>query len=424
MKIKLQFIYAAMTIIGVTAMNSQAMSQVTMVTDSVTMGQGYANEIYYNMSDGIVSSSLRNSWDIAIRTRIMSSSILTNDGTGVILYTYPNADTSGWATLDTTGYKNWKAMYNDPNDWENGAFSRNAKGGLDFGWGVYNTTSHFITGDSIFVIQLRDGSLRKLWIQVKKAGEDMVFFRYAKIDGSEEQNITLDCNPYTSKDFIGFSMSTNEIVDYQPERTSWDVVFTKYMSVQPGELGNDTVYPVTGVLSNEAVYSKKFRNVTPGFIGYDPYGWDSTRSSIGYDWKSFTESGYMVADSVAYFVKSRAGDVYKLVFTKFAGSSSGKIIFMKSKVAGVGIADKTTDNSIRVYPNPAKDKMEISFPETLSGSITLIINDLAGRTILKQNIPDAGTKYSIDVTGMTPGMYLLNVNSEKNTFLKKVIISR
>ena len=83
-------------------------------------------------------------------------------------------------------------MYNDPNDWENGAFSRNAKGGLDFGWGVYNTTNHHITGDSLFVIQLRDGSLRKLWIQVKMAAEDIYYFRYAKIDGSEEQNITLD----------------------------------------------------------------------------------------------------------------------------------------------------------------------------------------------------------------------------------------
>jgi len=424
MKIKLQLIYTVMTIIGVTAINKQTMSQFTMVTDSVAMGQGYANEIYYNMSDGVVSSSLRNSWDIAIRTRIMSSSILTNDGTAVVLYTYPNADTSGWATLDSSGYKNWKAMYNDPDDWENGAFSRNAKGGLDFGWGVYNTTSHYITGDSLFVIQLRDGSLRKLWIQVKKAGENMVSFRYAKIDGSEEQNITLDCNLYTAKDFIGFSMITNEVIDYQPDRSLWDVVFTKYMSVQPNQLGKDTVYPVTGVLNNDEVYSEKFIHSDPDFAGYNPYGWDSTRSSIGYDWKSFTESGYTVADSVAYFVKTKAGDVFKLVFTKFAGSSSGKIIFKKGKVAGVGIADKTKDPNIQIYPNPAKDKMEISFPESMAGLITLILNDLSGRTIFKQNIPNSGIKFSIDVTGMTPGMYLLNVNSEKNTFLKKVIISR
>ena len=423
MKIKLQFIYAVITIIGVTGINSQTISQVTMVTDSVAMGQSYANEIYYNMSNGVVSSYLRNSWDIAIRSRIMSSSILTNDGTAVVLYTYPKADTSGWATLDTSGYKNWKAMYNDPDDWENGAFSRNAKGGLDFGWGVYNTTTHFITGDSLFVIQLRDGSLRKLWIQVKKAGENMVYFRYARIDGSEEQNITLDCNPYTAKDFIGFSLITNEIIDYQPDRSLWDIVFTKYMSVQPGTLG-DTVYPVTGVLNNEEVYSEKFMHVAPDFAGYNPYGWDSTRSSIGYDWKSFTGSGYSITDSLAYFVKTKAGDVHKLVFTKFAGSSTGKIIFNKGSVAGVGTEEKTTESDVKVYPNPANDKIEISFPELLSGSVTLLLNDLSGRTIYKQNIPGTGAKYSLNLTGINPGMYLLKVSSEKNTFLKKVIISR
>jgi hypothetical protein len=314
-------------------------------------------------------------------------------------------------------------MFNDPNDWENGAFSRNATGGLDFGWGVYNTTTHFITGDSLFVIQLRDGSLRKLWIQVKKAGEDMVYFRYAKIDGTEEQNITLDCNLYTAKDFIGFSLITNEVIDFQPERSLWDVVFTKYMSVQAGTSG-DTVYPVTGVLSNEGVYSEKFIQVAPDFTGYNPYGWDSTRSSIGYDWKKFTGSSYTVTDSLAYFLKTKAGDVYQLVFTKFAGSSTGKIIFNKGMVAGVGTDDKTTDSNIQVYPNPVKDKLEIYLTEPFTGSVTLTLNDLSGRTIYRQNIPGSGTKYSIDVTGMTPGMYLLNVNSEKATFLKKVIISR
>jgi hypothetical protein len=424
MKRKLLFMVALMAFIGITSISSVSMSQVTMVTDSVSMGQGYANEIYYNMSEGFVSSFQRNSWDFAIRTRVMSSSILTNDGTGVILYTYPKADTSGWATLDTTGMKSWKAMYNDPGDWENGAFSRNATGGLDFGWGIYNTNSHFITGDSLFVMQLRDGSIRKLWIEVKKAAEDIVSFRYAKIDGSEEQNITLDCNPYVSKDFIGYSLITNEIVDYQPYRSSWDILFTKYMSVQPGESGKDTVYPVTGVLNNDEVYSEKFVNVPAEFTGYNPDGWDSTRSSIGYNWKSFTGSGYVIADSVAYFVKTKAGDVYKLVFTKFAGSSSGKIIFSKGMVAGVGINDNTTVSGLQVFPNPVKEKMEIWFPEPLSGSPSIFLYDLSGRLVYQRNIPASGTKYSISVTGLNPGMYLLKVSSEKDTFLKKIIISR
>ena len=424
MKINLPVISAVLILTVLSSINSITRGQSAPVNDSVVMGQGYANEIYYSMSAGVVSSHARNSWDIAFRTRIMSSSILTNDGTGVILYTYPKSDTSGWATLDTTGYKNWKAMYNDPDDWENGAFSRNAAGGLDFGWGIYNTTSHFITGDSLYVIQLRDGSLKKLWIQLKKAGEDMVYFRFANIDGSDDHNIALDCNNYTARDFIGYSLMTNEIEDYQPDADAWDIVFTKYMSVQHQQSGPDTVYPVTGVLNNEEVYSEKFMHVAPDFTGYNPFGWDSTRSSIGYDWKSFSGTGYTVADSLAYFVKTKAGDVYKLVFTKFAGSSSGKIFFNKWQVAGVGLNDQSLNSDIRIYPNPVKDVFEIWFPGTLGDPCTISLRDLTGKIIYQNNIPVVGTKFTINVSGITPGLYLLNVSSEKYTFLKKIIISR
>ena len=424
MKRNLQFFFTAVILAFFTSIQSTSMAQAVLINDSVVMGPGYANEIYYNMSDGVVSSYLRNSWDIAIRSRIMSSSIITNDGTNVILYTYPKADTSGWATLDTAGYKTWKAMYNDPDDWENGAFSRNATGGLDFGWGIYNTTSHHIKGDSLYVIQLRDGSFRKLWIQLKKAGEDMVYFRFANIDGSDEHNITLDCNYYTAKDFIGYSLITNEIVDYQPDIASWDIVFTKYMSVQQGETGVDTVYPVTGVLNNEEVYAEKFMHVGPDFTGYDPYGWDSTRASIGYDWKSFTGTGYAVADSLTYFVKTRAGDVYKLVFTKFAGSSSGKIFFRKWKVAGVGLDEYQDETKIRINPNPVTDWFDIIFNEPIQDPVTITLIDITGKSIYQKYIPGTGTKFTVHVPDAVPGLYLLKVFSEKGAFLKKVIISR
>jgi len=59
-------------------------AQAGSVSDSVVMGPGYADEIYYSMTNGVVSSSPRNTWDIAFRTRVMSSSILTNDGKGVV----------------------------------------------------------------------------------------------------------------------------------------------------------------------------------------------------------------------------------------------------------------------------------------------------------------------------------------------------
>ena len=184
-------------------------AQGSAVSDSVVMGSNYPNEIYYSMESGQVLSSPRNTWDIAFRTKKFSSSILTNDSKSVILYTYPKSDTNGWANVDTIGMSSWTPMFNDPNDWENGAFSRNAKGHPDYGWAIYNDVTHDLVGDSLFIIQLRDGSLRKLWIQNKRSVQDIFRFRFANIDGTGEQTTSLDLSNDLLTDFIGFSLETN-----------------------------------------------------------------------------------------------------------------------------------------------------------------------------------------------------------------------
>jgi predicted lipoprotein with Yx(FWY)xxD motif len=301
----------------------------TKKSDSIVMSAGYANEVYYSMANGVVQTSPRATWDIAFRTMKRSSSILINDGAGVILYTYPKADTTGWATIDTTGLSTWKPMYNDPTDWENGAFSRNAKGHPDYGWCKYNDVTHNLTGDSLFVIKLRDGSFKKLWMVKKLSSLDIFVFRYANLDGTGEQNVNEDINALTTTDFSGYSLQTNARVAFEPVKKSWDILFTKYMSVQP----DGSPYLVTGVLSNDSVKTKKFYPVILTYSDSGPGIWDSTRSSIGWNWKKFdmTSFTYSVVDSTVYFIKPVQGDIYKLYFTAFKGSTTGVVKFNLEK---------------------------------------------------------------------------------------------
>jgi hypothetical protein len=301
----------------------------TKKSDSIAMSAGYVNEVYYSLANGVVQTSPRATWDIAFRTMKRSSSILINDGSGVVLYTYPKADTSGWASMDTTGLSSWKPMYNDPNDWENGAFSRNAKGHPDYGWSIYNDVTHNLTGDSLFVIKLRDGSFRKLWMVKKLSSADIYIFRYANIDGTNEKNVNEDVNAMLTTDFVGYSLQTNSRVDFEPQKSKWDILFTKYMSVQ----SNGTPYLVTGVLSNDTVKTKKFYPVSLDYSDSGPGTWDSTRSSIGWNWKVFnmTTFTYNVVDSTVYFIKPVKGDIYKFYFTAFSGSTTGVVKFNLEK---------------------------------------------------------------------------------------------
>ena len=67
-------------------------------------------------------------------------------------------------------------------------------------------------------------------------------FRYSDIDGSNEQTVNLDLAGST-KNFVYYSLDTNEEIDREPDQDKWDIVFTKYID-------KSINYPVTGVLQN------------------------------------------------------------------------------------------------------------------------------------------------------------------------------
>jgi hypothetical protein len=414
-------VLTGLSLFGALAYSPDLNAQLILNSDSVTMGQYYANEIYYSMKNKEVSSFARDSWDIAFRTLIRSSSIITNDGTGVVLWSYPKADTSGWATVDTSGLSTWTQMFNDPADWENGAFSRNSKAFPDYGWGVYNQQTHDVVGDSLFIIQLRDGSFRKLRIIRKNSVNNIYYFRVANLDGSAQQDLSVNCNNYLTREFVGFSLETNLVVDYQPAKTDWDVVFTKYMSIQP----DGQPYPVTGVLSNQGVRSKKFSPVSLGYGDYTIGVWDSTRSSVGWQWK-YIDSNYVyhIVDSTVYFVKTLGGDIYKLVFTKFAGSSTGLIVFETEKVAGLGLPGKTISGELSIYPNPAVTQVNVSFTGTSSEPLVLDLSDLTGRNLERRSFGPGFSQLSLDVSGLQSGIYFIRISSAEGILIKRFMISR
>ena len=72
-----------------------------LVYDTLVMGSGYANDVYYHFKNKTVKSVPRNNWDIAFKINQMSASILANTTIGNTLYTYPN-----WKPLSLENYLN------------------------------------------------------------------------------------------------------------------------------------------------------------------------------------------------------------------------------------------------------------------------------------------------------------------------------
>jgi hypothetical protein len=405
------------------------------VIDSIFTGPGYVNEIYYSMLNGVQGEVNRKQWDIAFRTSRMSASILTNDAAnnsllnlaGVELYTYPKADTSGWATFDTTGLSTWKLMVNSTTDWENGAFDQNQKGHPDYGWGLYNTATHDVIGDSLYLIKLRDASFRKLWIQRKYSSLNKYEFRFANLDGTDEHSVLLDCSGSASKNFLGYSLIDNQAVDFEPVASGyWDILFTKYTYTYP----DGTPYQVMGVLSNYGVKVNKFEHVATDFGGFDVAAMDSTRSPIGWEWKYFDFDNfvYHVVDSLVYFVLDRGGSIHRLVFKEFEGSSTGKIVFEKELLQPSGIiGNAALEFSMAVYPNPVASEANLLIDPKGAAKVNLLMVDLSGRQVWKQSSTVQKNELNsieIPVSNLDEGVYLLTVSSGTYTSTCKVLVKR
>lgn len=390
-------------------------------TDTLIMGGSYANEVYYSLENGTVGSSLRNQWDIAFRATILSASIIINDGTNVSLWTYPKADISGWSTLDTSGFYSWNPQYNSITDWESGAFNQYSDNMFDYGWGVYNVSTHNLTGDSIYIIQLRNGSLKKLVIEGKASSENIYSFKFADLDGNEEHAINLECSNYTNRNFIGYSLITNEIVDFENVNSSeWDLLFTKYMH----RYDNGTNYPVTGVLSNYNTAVQKCYPVTPEYKNWQSQLMDSSRNAIGFDWKYIDNSFvYHVEDSTVYFVQSKNGDIYKLVFKEFAGSSSGRIVLDKEKISAYSIPQSFADDGLlRIYPNPFTEKISVQ-TVTTSGKVTYRLNSIDGEKVFESAFESIQEMVPVEISlsGLQSGIYILTVLTDSKIYTCKLI---
>lgn len=406
------------TLLLITLIFTSAFSQTPV---NVVTGENYANEVYYNFENDVLKTVSLSSWDIAFKTNQMSVSVLANNGSGVMVYTWPKGAINDWETVDTTGM-GWKPMYNSIVDWELGAFNANTQAGneFDYGWGTYNMITHNITGDSIFVIKLASGGFKKFAVKQKNAVQNVWTFKCADLDGKNDTTITFDGDDYKTKSFIHFSLVNNVVVDQEPAER-WQLLFTRYYDY-------NIPYYVTGILTNSGIKVQQVRGVSQSdFQDYQISMFNDTLSQIGSDWKKFSMATYKyeVAPDVVYFVQDTAGtdkSIWKLYFTGFSGSATGTYSFVKKNLGVTGI-NNFSERNLTVYPNPAS--REINVIHDFSGNTEITVYNISGQPVFKtQNFESPGlNKNTLNISTLPTGIYSLRVRSGNEVktvkFLKK-----
>lgn len=80
-----------------------------------------------------------------------------------------------------------------------------------------------------------------------------------------------------------------------------------------------------------------------------------------------------------------------------------------------GLAEMLEKISFRLYPNPARDKLFISYDAHQSGGVQISIVDLSGKVLMSKQIPGqlGTTTLEISIAGLPKGMYFLMMQGEK-----------
>jgi hypothetical protein len=266
--------------------------------------------------------------------------------------------------------------------------------------------THAVTGDSLYFIKLPNNTWKKIWIQVLQNG--VYTFVHANLDGSSETSVNINKQDFQGKNFGYYSFATNSSLDLEPNKYTWDLLFSQYMSSMP------LTYKVTGVLANDSVFTAKaypvdVNTVTPWGLNFNNYS-----NNIGYTWKTFdlNSNQWMIEDSTVYYVYGRSGGLWKLVFTYFSGASSGTFEFYKEFISSTGINETASSILLSAYPNPASDLIQLTlYVEKPAKDDLIMITDMRG-VLVKQIALDQQSglfTQAVSVDNLPTGIYNVRV---------------
>jgi len=398
-----------------------SLSNILAQEDSVNMTGGYALDVFYSLEDGAVQTVANNEWTVALSTTATSSQVLLNDGRGAELYKLANniSDFTSINASDTNGMQSWTALHNNFENWEQSAFESGATGHPNYGWGNYTGSPlHNLLGDKVFILKTLNNVYYKVMPVLQSHGEWT--YRYATLNNSFDTTIVYQASDLQDRNFVYLNMDNHTVLNREPSNTDWDLLFTKYFSINAD-------YSVMGILSNKGVEVLQIDGVNHPDATHVNGTFSEATNEIGYDWKEFNGTSFDLIVDRTYFVKQLTGEIYKMYFTRFDGSSTGKTVFNKELVGVSRINDNNEIlKAISIFPNPAKSFAHIIFDSNSKISIDITIYNIVGKTISTQkaDITSGLNDIKLDVNNLHKGIYLVKIQYGNNTQTLKLNVSK
>jgi hypothetical protein len=89
----------------------------------------------------------------------------------------------------------------------------------------------------------------------------------------------------------------------------------------------------------------------------------------------------------------------------------------------LGISTINVNNGFSMYPNPVSDLLNIKFPESFNGPLTIKISELTGRIILDRSYSNtASGNLKVNLKDFAKGIYLVKIVTEKDEIVQRIIV--
>lgn len=277
----------------------------------IDMGEDYLDQLFYDFeTNSIVYTSPILSWDLAFEATPNGYHVFMNGAARVLAY--------------NTHKTNIFEVNDDPKLTDN-KWQMDASCGLPDSTGIGEWLISGKSKNEVYILKLDPSRFKDTFrkIQLVAVTEDKYILQYGSLRGADVKTITISKNQ--NYNYVYFSFAENTVVNPEPPKNTWDIVFTRYRIIY--YYLDNYAYPVTGVLHNAnnttcVVDSvTRYEDITAStLLGYK---FKADRDVIGYDWKivKIDRAGgtatYTVNKNKVYTVKNRNGHYYKMRFLDF-----------------------------------------------------------------------------------------------------------
>ncbi|MCB0662573.1 MAG: T9SS type A sorting domain-containing protein, partial [Saprospiraceae bacterium] len=150
-----------------------------------------------------------------------------------------------------------------------------------------------------------------------------------------------------------------------------------------------------------------------------------------YEWKSFdfqNSNEWTVYEDQAYFIKTVSGDLWKIVFIDFEGTSTGNAVFQKYYLGVSAIQEQQASSLfMKVYPNPVTSASQVIIDGVTSTMpAQLNIYDAAGRLVYaaKSTLKSGLNVLHLRDFSQPGGIYHLQVKTNEQIISQSILVAQ